>query len=92
VCVRFSFCFYFQIILKLVFFRTNVQFKFKYLALKVSKPATMPLLHKQKFVKKPLPTDLNPNQEIFYCKLTQEIFIDYEYVKSCFFFLFFFKL
>ena len=38
----------------------------------------MPLLHKQKFVRKPLPQDLDPNQEVFFSKLTQEIFLDYD--------------
>ena len=44
----------------------------------------MPLLHKQKFIKKAIPANLDPNQEIFYCKLTQEIFLDYEYVENQF--------
>ena len=38
----------------------------------------MPLLNKQKFVKKPIPADLKPDEEIFYSKLTQEIFRDYD--------------
>lgn len=38
----------------------------------------MPLLHKQKFIKKPIPDDLEPNEEVFYSKSTQEIFRDYE--------------
>lgn len=38
----------------------------------------MPLLHKQKFTKKAIPKDLDPDQEVFYSKLTQEIFLDYE--------------
>jgi hypothetical protein len=38
----------------------------------------MPLLNKQKFTKKPIPENLDPDQEIFYSKLTQEIFMDYE--------------
>lgn len=38
----------------------------------------MPLLNKQKFNKKPIPDDLDPEQEVFYSKLTQEIFLDYE--------------
>ena len=46
----------------------------------------MPLLHKQKFIKKVLPENLDVNEDIFFCKLTQEIFLDYEYVCSFFFF------
>ncbi|CAF0741721.1 unnamed protein product [Brachionus calyciflorus] len=38
----------------------------------------MPLLNKQKFVPKPIPDDLDPNEEIFYSKLTREIFQDYD--------------
>jgi bromodomain adjacent to zinc finger domain protein 1A len=38
----------------------------------------MPLLHKQKFFRKPLPDNLDPNQDVFYSKLTQEIFLDYD--------------
>ena len=41
----------------------------------------MPLLHKQKFNRKTIPPNLDPNEEIFFCKLTQEIFLDYEYEK-----------
>jgi bromodomain adjacent to zinc finger domain protein 1A len=40
----------------------------------------MPLLHKQRFAKKPVPTDIDVNTEIFYSKLTQEVFVDYELV------------
>ena len=39
----------------------------------------MPLLHKQKFNKAPIPANLKPDQEVFYSKLTQEIFLDYEW-------------
>ena len=39
----------------------------------------MPLLHKQKFIKKEVPENLDPNDDIFFCKLTQEIFLDYEW-------------
>lgn len=39
----------------------------------------MPLLNKQKFLPKPVPKDLDPNEEIFFSKLTHEIFRDYEY-------------
>jgi bromodomain adjacent to zinc finger domain protein 1A len=35
-------------------------------------------MNKQKFAKKPVPRDINPNEEIFYSKLTQEIFRDYD--------------
>lgn len=38
----------------------------------------MPLLNKQKFVKKPIPDDLDPNEYVFYFKPTQEIFQDYD--------------
>lgn len=38
----------------------------------------MPLLNKQKFVKNPIPQDLDPNEEVFFSKLTLEIFRDYE--------------
>lgn len=38
----------------------------------------MPLLNKQKFVKKQPPDDLNLDEEIFYSKLTNEIFRDYD--------------
>lgn len=39
----------------------------------------MPLLHKQKFNKAPIPENLKPDQEVFYSKLTHEIFLDYEW-------------
>jgi len=38
----------------------------------------MPLLNKQKFVKKPIPADLDPDEHVFYFKPTQEIFQDYD--------------
>jgi bromodomain adjacent to zinc finger domain protein 1A len=38
----------------------------------------MPLLNKTRFVKKPVPRDINPNEEIFYSKLTHEMFRDYD--------------
>lgn len=38
----------------------------------------MPLLNKQKFIKKPIPADLDPNEHVFYFKPTQEIFQDYD--------------
>ena len=38
----------------------------------------MPLLQKQKFVRAEVPADLDPKQEVFFSKLTQEIFLDYE--------------
>lgn len=38
----------------------------------------MPLLNKQKFVKNAIPDDLDPSEEVFFSKLTLEIFRDYE--------------
>ena len=38
----------------------------------------MPLLNKQKFVKKPIPPRLDPDELVFYFKPTQEIFLDYD--------------
>lgn len=38
----------------------------------------MPLLRRQPFQKQKPPADLNPNEEVFHCKLTNEIFRDYE--------------
>ncbi|XP_076442628.1 LOW QUALITY PROTEIN: bromodomain adjacent to zinc finger domain protein 1A-like [Babylonia areolata] len=38
----------------------------------------MPLLRKQPFHKVRPPTDLRPDEEVFYCKITSEIFRDYE--------------
>lgn len=38
----------------------------------------MPLLNKQKFVKNQIPDDLAPNEEVFFSKLTLEIFRDYD--------------
>ena len=39
----------------------------------------MPLLHKQKSNKTPIPANLKPDQEVFYSKLIQGIFLDYEW-------------
>jgi bromodomain adjacent to zinc finger domain protein 1A len=38
----------------------------------------MPLLHKQQFTKKEIQDNLDPEQDVFYSKLTQEIFTDYD--------------
>nr|XP_033807234.1 bromodomain adjacent to zinc finger domain protein 1A [Geotrypetes seraphini]XP_033807235.1 bromodomain adjacent to zinc finger domain protein 1A [Geotrypetes seraphini]XP_033807236.1 bromodomain adjacent to zinc finger domain protein 1A [Geotrypetes seraphini] len=38
----------------------------------------MPLLHKQPFTRRELPADLRPNEEVFYCRVTKEIFRDYD--------------
>nr|CAB3225094.1 bromodomain adjacent to zinc finger domain protein 1A [Phallusia mammillata] len=38
----------------------------------------MPLLHKKLFVPNKVPGDLNPDEEVFHCTLTNEIFRDYE--------------
>ncbi|XP_067132967.1 bromodomain adjacent to zinc finger domain protein 1A isoform X2 [Centruroides vittatus] len=38
----------------------------------------MPLLGKHLFVRKDPPNDLDPNEELFYCKLTHEVFRSYE--------------
>lgn len=38
----------------------------------------MPLLRKQPFHPQSPPTDLHPNDDVFHCKLTNEIFRDYE--------------
>ncbi|XP_074641333.1 bromodomain adjacent to zinc finger domain protein 1A-like [Tubulanus polymorphus] len=38
----------------------------------------MPLLRRQPFVRKKPPADLRPDEEVFFCKLTNEIFRDYE--------------
>lgn len=39
----------------------------------------MPLLHKKLFVPNQAPDDLQPEEEVFHCTLTNEIFRDYEY-------------
>ncbi|CAC5390665.1 BAZ1A [Mytilus coruscus] len=38
----------------------------------------MPLLRKQPFHRQPVPTALQPDDDVFHCKLTNEIFKDYE--------------
>ncbi|XP_021919556.1 bromodomain adjacent to zinc finger domain protein 1A isoform X2 [Zootermopsis nevadensis] len=38
----------------------------------------MPLLRRKPFIKKKLPPDLEDDEEVFYCELTNEIFRDYE--------------
>jgi bromodomain adjacent to zinc finger domain protein 1A len=38
----------------------------------------MPLLRRKPFIKKEFPRDLEDDEEVFYCELTNEIFRDYE--------------
>ena len=38
----------------------------------------MPYLRKQPFIKASHPKNLNPEEEVFHCELTGEIFRDYE--------------
>jgi len=38
----------------------------------------MPLLHRKLFVPDPPPEDLEPEEEVFHCTLTNEVFRDYE--------------
>jgi bromodomain adjacent to zinc finger domain protein 1A len=38
----------------------------------------MPLLHKKPFSPEQFPADLREDEEVFFCKLTGEIFRDYE--------------
>lgn len=38
----------------------------------------MPLLHRKPFVSQKPPADLRPDEEVFYCKVTNEIFRHYE--------------
>ncbi|XP_071463930.1 bromodomain adjacent to zinc finger domain protein 1A isoform X3 [Marmota flaviventris] len=38
----------------------------------------MPLLHRKPFVRQKPPVDLRPDEEVFYCKVTNEIFRHYE--------------
>ena len=40
----------------------------------------MPLLGKEPFIRATLPADIDPDDEVFYCKITQEAFTNYEYV------------
>lgn len=42
----------------------------------------MPLLHRKPFVRQKPPADLKPDEEVFLCKVTHEIFRTYEYVKT----------
>uniref|UniRef100_A0A8C4KV51 Bromodomain adjacent to zinc finger domain protein 1A n=1 Tax=Equus asinus asinus TaxID=83772 RepID=A0A8C4KV51_EQUAS len=38
----------------------------------------MPLLHRKPFVRQPPPADLRPDEEVFYCRVTNEIFRHYD--------------
>ena len=38
----------------------------------------MPLLHRKPFVREKPPADLRPDERVFYCRVTNEIFRDYE--------------
>jgi len=38
----------------------------------------MPLLRKKKFTPNKAPESLKPDDEVFYCELTGEVFINYE--------------
>ncbi|CAM4576703.1 unnamed protein product [Lepidochelys olivacea] len=38
----------------------------------------MPLLHRKPFVRKKPPADLRPDERVFYCRVTNEIFRDYD--------------
>lgn len=38
----------------------------------------MPLLHRKPFVREKPPADLRPDERVFYCKVTNEIFRNYE--------------
>uniref|UniRef100_V9K7W4 Bromodomain adjacent to zinc finger domain protein 1A n=1 Tax=Callorhinchus milii TaxID=7868 RepID=V9K7W4_CALMI len=38
----------------------------------------MPLLHRKPFVRQKPPVDLKPDEQVFYCKVTNEIFRDYD--------------
>jgi len=42
----------------------------------------MPLLHRKPFSKNPVPRGLRDTDEVFYCELTKEIFLSYEWVGS----------
>jgi len=41
----------------------------------------MPLLHRKPFSKNPVPRGLRDTDEVFYCELTKEIFLSYEWVE-----------
>ncbi|CAB1335453.1 unnamed protein product [Coregonus sp. 'balchen'] len=43
----------------------------------------MPLLHRKPFVRQNPPADLKPDEEVFLCKVTHEIFRTYDLVWSC---------
>ena len=38
----------------------------------------MPLLHRKPFVREKPPADLRPDERVFYCRVTNEIFRAYE--------------
>ena len=38
----------------------------------------MPLLNREPFVKARPPADIKKDDEVFYCKLTDEVFVDYD--------------
>ena len=38
----------------------------------------MPLLNREPFVKARPPADIQKDDEVFYCKLTDEVFVDYD--------------
>lgn len=40
--------------------------------------STMPLYGKHPFIRQKPPADLKPNDEVFFCKITNEGFRDYE--------------
>ena len=41
---------------------------------------SMPLLHKKSFKRSSPPSGLQPDDKVFYCELTNEVFTDYEWV------------
>lgn len=41
----------------------------------------MPLLHRKPFAKNPVPRGLRDTDEVFFCRATKEIFLNYEWVK-----------
>lgn len=43
-----------------------------------ARSGAMPLLHRKPFVRKKPPADLRPDERVFYCRVTNEIFRDYE--------------
>lgn len=48
------------------------------LALRSIRTRAMPLLHRKPFAREKPPADLRPDEHVFYCKVTNEIFRDYE--------------